>query len=203
MPARVAGVPERTDEQEERDDRPEHDHPGGEQPDGRVHRPEVAAERRVAVSAWPGNDHQGASTAQNTDAKGTPRRAARPRRGRRRRARRAGRRGAYATAPASANATPAVDSDVPAAEDVDDQRQPGQRQRERDPDPPAHGVVVDEARPERDEQRREVLDQQRDPDREAMDREEVEPLHEREPADAEHERDTAARAASGAAGRAR
>ncbi len=70
--------------------------------------------------------------------------------------------------------------------EVDDQRQPGERERERDPDPPAHLLVEDVARPERDEERPEVLDQQRDPDREPVDREEVEPLHEGEAADAEH-----------------
>ena len=75
----------------------------------------------------------------------------------------------------------------PAAEQVHDQRQPEQRQRERGPDPPPHRILVDEARPERDEQRREVLDQQRDPDREAVDRQEVEPLHERQTDEAERE----------------
>ena len=88
------------------------------------------------------------------------------------------------TAETSAKAMPAVES-VPPPTEVDDHREADERQRERDPDPAAHGLVEDVARPERDE-RGEVLDQQRDPDREPVDREEVEPLHEREPADPEH-----------------
>ena len=76
---------------------------------------------------------------------------------------------------------------LPAAEDVDDQREPGQRQREGDPDSPPHGVVVDEPGPEGDEQRRQVLDQQRDPDRQAVNGEEVEPLHEGKTGDPEHD----------------
>ena len=44
IPTRVARrVPQRADEQEERDDRPEHDHPGGERPDRQVH----------ATARWP------------------------------------------------------------------------------------------------------------------------------------------------------
>jgi hypothetical protein len=42
-------------------------------------------------------------------------------------------------------------------------------------------------RPQRDEERSEVLDQQRDPDCQPVDRQEVEPLDEREPRDAERE----------------
>jgi hypothetical protein len=45
--------------------------------------------------------------------------------------------------------------------------------------------VPDEAGPQRDEERCEVLDQQRHADLEAVDGEEVEPLDERQPADAE------------------
>jgi hypothetical protein len=45
--------------------------------------------------------------------------------------------------------------------------------------------VPEEPRPQRHEERREVLEEERDPDREPVDRDEVEPLHEREPADAE------------------
>ena len=61
--------------------------------------------------------------------------------------------------------------------------------------------MEDVPRPERDEQRAEVLDQERDPDGEPVDREEVEPLHEREPADPEERRGTAARARARAAAR--
>ena len=69
--------------------------------------------------------------------------------------------------------------------DVDDQREPGEGEHERDPDPVVDVLPEDEARPERDEQRRDVLDQQRDPDVEPADREQVEELHEREAADPE------------------
>ena len=98
---------------------------------------------------------------------------------------------------------PAVESDVPPPNDVDDQAEArssasasATQIRRRT------CVVVGEPRPERDEERREVLDQERDADREPVDREEVEPLHEREPADPEDARGTAARGASGGAGRA-
>ena len=89
------------------------------------------------------------------------------------------------TAATSANSDAGRRELAAAAEQVDDHREAGERQRKRDPDPAAHVLVEDVARPERDEQRAEVLDQQRDPDREPVDREEVEPLHEREPADPE------------------
>ncbi len=72
-----------------------------------------------------------------------------------------------------------------AAEQVDDQREAREREPERDPDAAPHVLVVDEPRPERDEQRRQVLDQQRDPDREPVDCKEVEPLHEGQSGDAE------------------
>ena len=68
---------------------------------------------------------------------------------------------------------------------LDDEREPGQRECERNPDPPSHVLAVHEARPERDEERSDELDHERDPDRDAVDREEVGPLHERQPADAE------------------
>jgi hypothetical protein len=47
--------------------------------------------------------------------------------------------------------------------------------------------AVDEAGPERDEDRAHELDHERDPDLDAVDGEEVRPLHEREPADAERD----------------
>ena len=63
-------------------------------------------------------------------------------------------------------------------------------------------LVDDEARPERDEQRREVLDQERDPDLEPVDRQEVEELDERDARDPEdgEEEQLAARRARGAPG---
>ena len=73
--------------------------------------------------------------------------------------------------------------DTAALADVDDQRQPDEREGEREPDAAAHAFVEDVARPERDDQRRDVLDQERDPDREPVNREEVEPLHQGEAAD--------------------
>ena len=42
--------------------------------------------------------------------------------------------------------------------DLDDQREAGKRDRERGPDTSAHGFVENEARPERDEDRGDVLD---------------------------------------------
>ncbi len=106
------------------------------------------------------------------------------------------------TAAASANTIPAVES-VRAVTDVDDHREPDERERERVPDPPPHRLVEGEARPEPDAERREVLDQERDPDREPVDREEVEPLHEREPGDPEQREVRQLARASRAAARAR
>src|SRR5436190_308381 len=60
-------------------------------------------------------------------------------------------------------------------------------QAERKPDAPPDGPMQHVARPEGDDQRREVLDQERDPDREPVDGEEVEPLDERHAADAERD----------------
>ena len=45
-----------------------------------------------------------------------------------------------------------------AVPDLDDQHEAGKRDRERGPDTSAHGFVVDEARPDRDEDRGDVLD---------------------------------------------
>ena len=79
---------------------------------------------------------------------------------------------------------PAVESDA-AVEDVDDQRETGERERKREPDPAPDGLVEGKPRPEGDEQRRQVFDQERDSDLEPVDREEVEPLDEGKPADPE------------------
>src|SRR5581483_8023409 len=70
-----------------------------------------------------------------------------------------------------------------ASPEVDDEREPAEREPERSPDPTPDRLLHDEARPERDEQRAEVLDHERDADLEPVDREEVEELDER---DAEH-----------------
>ena len=70
---------------------------------------------------------------------------------------------------------------------LDDEREPGEAQRDRDPDPPSDVLLVDEPREERDEQRRGELDEERDADREVLDRDEVEPLHERDADEAERD----------------
>jgi hypothetical protein len=79
--------------------------------------------------------------------------------------------------------------------DLDDQQQPRQRERQRDPDARADLLAVDEACPQRDEDRTDELDHERDPDRDAVDREEVGPLHEREPTRAERDDQRQLRAA--------
>src|SRR5439155_6685247 len=72
-----------------------------------------------------------------------------------------------------------------AAPQVDDEGQPAERQRERDPQPAADVLLEHEVGEERDQQWAEVLDQQRYADLQAMDGEEVEELHERDAEDAE------------------
>ncbi len=62
-----------------------------------------------------------------------------------------------------------------------DEREPGQAHRDRDPDPPPDVLLVDEAREERDEERRGELDEERDAHRQVLDGDEVEPLDERDP----------------------
>ena len=64
-------------------------------------------------------------------------------------------------------------------------REPDDREHERDPDPAPDRLLEDRPRPERDQDRRDVLDQERDPDRQPPDRDEVEPLHERDARDPE------------------
>ena len=83
-----------------------------------------------------------------------------------------------------------------AVPEVDDERQSDERERQRDPDPPANMLLQHEEGEERDEQRAEVLDQQRDADLEPVDREEVEELDERDAEDAEHREVERARAGS-------
>jgi hypothetical protein len=66
-------------------------------------------------------------------------------------------------------------------------RESREREHQREPDASSHVLAVDEAGPERDEDRADELDHERDPDLDAVDGEEVRPLHEREPADAERD----------------
>ena len=70
---------------------------------------------------------------------------------------------------------------------LDDEREPGQAHGDRDPDPPADVLLVDEPREERDEERRGELDEERDADGQVLDRDEVEPLHERDPDEPERD----------------
>ena len=79
----------------------------------------------------------------------------------------------------------ADDAERDPAPELDDDRQAGDAEDERRPDPPADVLVVDEAREERDEERAQELDEERDPDRQMVDRDEVEKLHEPDPGDAE------------------
>ena len=88
-----------------------------------------------------------------------------------------------------AEACDAGDCDADAVEaptpELHDQHQPGEAQRQGDPDPRAHPLVPGEPRPDGDEDRRKVLDQQRFADRQTVDREEIRPLNQCEPADPE------------------
>ena len=72
-----------------------------------------------------------------------------------------------------------------AGPELHDEREPRQAHRDGDPDAPPNVLLVDEAREERDEERRGELDEQRDADREVLDGDEVEPLHERDADEAE------------------
>ena len=171
---------QRADEQEERQDRSERDHPAGEQPDRHVVRrgrwPRSDVRRRQLCA--PRTTTTARATAQNDrreqEAPGEQRAPGRERRptcsasedvrARTRTCRRA------------RTIMPAVESDVPPPNTSTIRPRRISAQRERDPDPPPHVLVVGEARPERDEQRREVLDQQRDVDREPVNREAVEAL---------------------------
>ena len=76
---------------------------------------------------------------------------------------------------------------------LDDERESGEAQGDRDPDAPPDVLLVDEAREERDEERRGELDEERDADREVLDRDEVEPLHERDADEAERDEEERAR----------
>ena len=70
-------------------------------------------------------------------------------------------------------------AETSAVPDLDDEREPGEREDERRPDAAADRLVEDEPSPERDEDRRDELDQQGDPDVEPVNREEVGPLNRR------------------------
>src|SRR4029079_6049236 len=80
--------------------------------------------------------------------------------------------------------SPTVERAAPAP-DLRDEREPGEGQRERVPKPPPNGLVDEEARPERDQHRSEVLDDERNPDVEVRDRREIEEVDEGEAADPE------------------
>src|SRR5919205_2846689 len=179
-------VAERGDDERERDDRPEHDHPGDERPDRGVEPGQVAQERRAAGDDRAGERPPGLDG--GPEERGEEEAVARER------DRVAGRDGVLGDQDVEgigqcrreAGRDAAAVEREPAPH-LDDEREPGQRECERNPDPPSHVLAVHEARPERDEERREVLEEERDPDREAMDRYEVEPLDEREPEDAEED----------------
>jgi len=70
---------------------------------------------------------------------------------------------------------------------LDDECEPGETHRDRDPDAPPDVLLVDEPREERDEQGRRELDEQRDSDREVLYRDEVQPLDERDTDEAERD----------------
>ena len=88
------------------------------------------------------------------------------------------------SAPPNAAVMPTV-LNVHARPQLDDEREPGEAERDGDPDPPPDVLLVDEPREERDEERGRELDEERDPDRQVLDRDEVEPLHERDADQAE------------------
>ena len=75
-------------------------------------------------------------------------------------------------------------SSAPAPE-VDDERQAGEAEGEREPEPAADGLVHEEAGPEGDQYGRDVLDDEGDADVEATDRDEIKEMDEGEPEDAE------------------
>jgi hypothetical protein len=74
-----------------------------------------------------------------------------------------------------------------AVPDLDDEREAGQGQREREPQAAPDRFVDEEARPDGDQHGSEVLDDEGDPDVEMGDRREVEEVDEGEPGDAEEE----------------
>ena len=90
------------------------------------------------------------------------------------------------TADASAARTPGP-SRRDTAPEVDDERQPSERQDQRGPHPPPDRLLEDEPGVERDQDRRDVLDQEGDPDLEPVDRHEIEELDEGQADDAEEE----------------
>ena len=132
--ARRAQVPQRADEERERDDRPEHDHPEDERPDaaGASARGAPRA-RRSARRGAAGKLHHGCTIVQKSVAKKNPQamsetesRCATSRSASRRYA-------AKITAEISANATPSPSSETPLQSSTD-QREAGERQRKRHPD---------------------------------------------------------------------
>jgi len=83
------------------------------------------------------------------------------------------------TADISANVTPRPSSETP-LHSWTVQCRAGEGQRKRHPDSRTDLLVPDRPRPDRHEQRAEILDQERDPDREPVNGQEVEELHERD-----------------------
>ena len=155
------------------DDHPEHERPDGEMP--RSSRRPWSETVRATVE--PGKLHHGCATVQKTVAKKKPQ-ASSEIGSRRPTSRSASRRyTAKTTAETSAKTTPRPSSATP-LQSSHHEREPGQRQRERDPDAAADVLVPERARPDRDEQRPDVLDEERDPDGQPVDGEEVEELHE-------------------------
>ena len=77
-----------------------------------------------------------------------------------------------------------AEASAPAPE-VDDERQAGEAEGQREPEPAADGLVHEEAGPEGDQHGRDVLDDEGDADVEATDRDEIKEMDEGEPEDAE------------------
>ena len=166
------------------DHRPEDDHEQHQQPRGRGALGEVAEERDRVVEPLERELHRGCTIAQKSAAKKKPQSQSDTgsRRVTSRSAIRMYARVRHAGAEGSGDPDAVERESLP---DLDDQREPGEGEAERQPDASPHALVQDVPRPERDEQRREVLDQQRDAHRQPVDREEIEPLHERDAGDAE------------------
>ena len=185
---------ERRDHEQERDDRPEDDQVAEQEPDvARTRRPGGPRSETLPSTVSHGNVHQGWTTAQKSAEKRKPHARSenwsRPARSARSAMRMYA---AYATAVTRQAATPTPVERHPAGE-VDDEREAGEREGDREPEPAAHRLLHDEARPEGDEDRREVLDDERDPDVEPLDRDEVEELDERESRHAEDARKASSR----------
>ena len=184
--ARRADVPERSREQREGDHRPDDDDERHEQPDRRRVFREVPLQRDALAERAPGKvpewlDHgpeqRGKEEAVERERGGVAvlALALRHEQVGRQRQRAAERR------------RDADGAERDAGPELNDEREARQAQRDGDPDASPNVLSVDEAREERDEERRGELDEQRDADREVLDRHEVEPLHERDADEAERD----------------